>query len=152
MRVWRICRQPYVASALEGVGGMYTSGRWHRKGHPVVYAASSAALAALEVLVHVEPLIAPTDLRLLTIEVPDDLERETLDPAALPAGWSAVPAPPALQALGSSWLSSLRTVALIVPSAVIPIERNVLLNPRHAEAHRARITDDQPFTFDTRLL
>ncbi|MFN7870919.1 MAG: RES domain-containing protein [Cyanobacteriota bacterium] len=39
----------------------------------VAYTASSAALAALEVLVHLGPLTAPADLRLLAIEIPDDL-------------------------------------------------------------------------------
>ena len=73
MRVCRICRKSYVDNALDGIGGMYTSGRWHTKGNPIVYTASSAALAALEVLVHVDPLMAPSDLRLLAIEIPDDL-------------------------------------------------------------------------------
>jgi len=61
MRVWRICRKPYVYTALDGIGGMYTSGRWHSKGNPIVYTASSAALAALEVLVHLGPLTAPAN-------------------------------------------------------------------------------------------
>ena len=152
MRVWRICRQPYAAAALDGIGGIYTSGPWHKKGHPIVYTASSAALAALEVLVHVDPLTAPSDLRLLTIEVPDDLGAESLDPATLPVGWNAVPAPARLQEIGTSWLLSVRSAALVVPSAVITIERNTLLNPRHPELRRVRITEDIPFSFDTRLL
>lgn len=152
MRAWRICRQPYSANALDGVGGMYTSGRWHAKGHPIVYTASSAALAALEVLVHVDPLTAPTDLRLLAVELPDDLSTEILDLAALPAGWNAVPAPAALQMLGTAWLTSGRSAALIVPSAIITVERNVLLNPRHPDMRRVHIIGDDPFSFDTRLL
>jgi hypothetical protein len=36
MRVWRICRMPYVDIALDGIGGMYTSGRWHNKGYPIL--------------------------------------------------------------------------------------------------------------------
>lgn len=152
MRVWRICRQPYAATALDGIGGIYTSGRWHSKGHPIVYTASSAALAALEVLVHVDPLTAPSDLRLLAIDLPDRLSTEHLDVSTLPSGWSAVPAPAALQSIGVAWLSSGRTAALIVPSAIIPVERIVLLNPRHPEAHRIKIVGDTPFSFDTRLL
>lgn len=70
--VWRICQQPYVAKVLDGPGGLYTSGRWHNKGIPIVYAASSAALAALEVLVQVDPLTAPAELRLLTLDLPAD--------------------------------------------------------------------------------
>lgn len=149
MRVFRICRKPYAA--IEGMGGMYTSGRWHSKGHPVVYTATSAALAALEVLVHVDPLIAPSDLRLLTVELPRQVSIRTIDPTSLPKRWSAVPAPRALQRLGTAWLTALRSAALVVPSAIIPIERNILLNPRHPDAGYARIVADEPFTFDTRL-
>jgi len=152
MRVWRICRKPYVDTALDGSGGMYTSGRWHSKGNPIVYTASSAALAALEVLVHVDPLTAPADLRLLAIELPDDLSIEVLEPITLPEGWHSVPAPAALQTIGSSWLTSGRTAALNVPSAVIKVERNFLLNPRHPEVQRVRILSDEAFSFDTRLL
>ncbi|HBH73728.1 MAG TPA: hypothetical protein DDY43_09865 [Synechococcales bacterium UBA10510] len=152
MRVWQICRKPYVDTALDGIGGMYTSGRWHSKGNPIVYTASSAALAALEVLVHVDPLTAPADLRLLAIELPDDLSIEVIEPITLPEGWHLVPAPAALQTIGSSWLTSGRTAALNVPSAVITVERNFLLNPRHPEVQRVRILSDEAFSFDTRLL
>jgi len=41
---------------------------------------------------------------------------------------------------------------LNVPSAIITVERNVLLNPRHPEAQRIRIISDEAFTLDTRLL
>jgi len=150
MQIFRICRTPYAA--IDGMGGMYTSGRWHTEGHPVLYAASSAALAALEVLVHVDPLSAPSDLRLLTIDLPPSVSSEMIDPASLPRRWSAVPAPRALQRLGAAWLTALRSAALVVPSAIIPIERNKLLNPRHRDAVHARVVGNAPFTFDTRLL
>jgi RES domain-containing protein len=133
MRVWLICRKPNVDTALDGIGGMYTSGRWHNKGHLFVYTSSSEALAALEVLVNVDPLMAPADLRLLAIELPDDLTTEVLELVSLPDGWHSVPAPTALQSLGSSWHTSGRTADFNVPSAVINVERNVLLNPRHPE-------------------
>jgi RES domain-containing protein len=150
MRVFRICRKAYAA--LDGVGGIYTSGRWHVKGHPVVYTATSAALAALEVLVHVDPLNAPSDLQLLTVDLPPHVSSETIDPTSLPKRWSAVPAPRALQRLGTAWLTALRSAALVVPSAIIPIERNVLLNPQHPDSVHVRIVARAPFTFDTRLL
>lgn len=152
VKVWRICRQPFAATALDGIGGLYVGGRWHRRGRPIVYTASSAALAALEVLVHVDPLEAPEDLRLLTLELPDDWLIERIDTAVLPARWLAVPAPDELAVLGSEWLASRRSAALSVPSAVIPIERNLLLNPLHPAIAQVRITDDQPFSFDPRLL
>lgn len=152
MRVWRICRKPYVDNALDRIAGMYTSGRWHTKGNPIVYTASSASLAALEVLVHVDPLTAPSDLRLLAIEVPDDLPTTVLESTMLPGDWSTVPAPPSLQTLGVSWLTSGGSAVLSVPSAVITVERNFLLNPRHPEAQRIRIISEEASSFITRLL
>jgi len=150
--VWRICRQPYIANVLDGLGGLYTSGRWHNKGIPIVYAASSAALAALEVLVHVDPLTAPADLRLLTLDLPADFAIEVLEISGLPKAWAEVPAPPELQMIGTAWLRSMRTVALSVPSAVIQVERHILLNPLHPDARSIRLISDEPFSFDLRLL
>ncbi|MCP9931475.1 RES family NAD+ phosphorylase [Cyanobium sp. AMD-g] len=152
MHVWRICRKPHALTTLDGLGGLYTSGRWHQKGRPMIYTATSAALAALEVLVHVDPLTAPADLRLLTIDIPDDLPLDVLPSTQLPTDWRAVPAPAQLQSIGTSWLSSCRTAGLIVPSAVIPLEQNILLNPQHPEAQRLRIISDEDFYFDSRLL
>jgi RES domain-containing protein len=152
MQVWRICRKPHALTALDGLGGLYTSGRWHQKGRPIIYTATSAALAALEVLVHVDPLNAPADLRLLTIDVPDDLPLDVLPSTQLPTDWRAIPAPAQLQSIGTSWLSSGRTAGLIVPSAVIPLEHNILLNPQHPESQRLRLVGDDDFSFDPRLL
>ena len=103
-------------------------------------------------LVHVDPLTAPADLRLLTIDLPPDLSIEVIDPSVLPHDWGELPAPPELQALGTAWLRSARTAALSVPSAVIRVERNLLFNPRHPETARLRMISDEPFCFDPRLL
>ena len=64
------------------------------------------------------------------------------------SAWSAC----LCRSAGSSWLTSGRTTALNVLSAIITVERNFLLNPRHPEAQRIRISSDEAFTFDTRLL
>ena len=154
MRVWRICPKRFAANALEGLGGLgglQVSGRWHRMGHPIVYTSSFASLAALEVLVHVDPLTAPDDLRLLAIEVPDSIAIETVDTKKLPKNWRAFPAPASLQALGTAWLTSARTACLSVPSAIIHTERNLLLNPRHPDMKRVKVVEDIPFSFDPRL-
>lgn len=151
MLLWRIAREIHVDSALEGVGGLMVSGRWHRRGRPILYTASSAALAALEVLVHVEPLQAPDDLRLLGLDLPDELTLEELGPALLPEDWRSVPAPESTQSIGNAWLERRSSVALRVPSVVVPMETNVLLNPRHPDMTRVRISSNEAFRFDSRL-
>lgn len=152
MRVWRICAEAYVASGLTGTGGLYVSGRWHHKGRPVVYTSATPSLAALEVLVHVDPSLAPSDLRLLEVDIPDKVPVETCDPMKLTADWQVHPAPLALQDFGSSWLSSLRTAVLSVPSAVMAMERNYILNPLHPDADQMRAVRALPFSFDPRLI
>jgi RES domain-containing protein len=53
--------------------------------------------------------------------------------------------------LGTEWVKSSRGVALIVPSAIIPNERNVLLSPGHADMVRVVRQPLQSFTFDPRM-
>ncbi|MFN9660505.1 MAG: RES family NAD+ phosphorylase, partial [Cyanobacteriota bacterium] len=127
MLVWRIAREIHCDTTLEGIGGLLVAGRWHRRGHPILYTSSSAALAALEVLVHLEPLQAPDDLRLLGLELPDDLAIETLDLTQLPNDWRSLPAPESTQSIGSAWLERRSSVALRVPSVIVAMESNVLL-------------------------
>jgi RES domain-containing protein len=117
-----------------------------------VYTSATPSLAALEVLVHVDPSLAPDDGRLLEIEVPDQLEVETGDPVSLTPDWQAYPAPVELQDFGTQWLSSVRTAVLSVPSAVMPVERNYLLNPLHPDATKIRVVRELPFSFDARLV
>lgn len=151
MQLWRIAREIHCDTTLDGVGGLMVAGRWHRRGQPILYTSSSAALAALEVLVHVEPLQAPDDLRLMRLDLPDDLAIETLDPARLPEDWRSLPSPQSTQAIGSDWLQRRSSAALRVPSVIVPVDSNVLLNPRHPEIARVRISSNEAFRFDSRL-
>jgi len=151
MRVWRIS-QLHDADKLTGLGGLHVSGRWHHRGQPILYTSATASLAALEVLVHVDPAVAPLDLTLLEIEIPDDVAIESCDTASLTSSWRNYPAPMELQDFGSKWLTELRTVILVVPSAILPIERNYLVNPAHTDAARIRVVQELPFSFDLRLL
>lgn len=152
MRVWRISPSKYASTCLQGIGGLYVSGRWHHRGQPVVYTSATPSLAALEVLVHVDVALIPLDLRLVEIEVPDELTTEVCDPETLAKCWWLYPGPVELQTFGSTWLAERRTPVLDVPSAVLPIERNYVLNPAHPHAAQFRIVQEQPFAFDQRLL
>ena len=94
--LWRIAPDTpdYVAHDLSGKGAEIPGGRWNRKGLPVVYAASTAALAALETIVHFAAAGLPLNRFLVRIDLPDDLweARRSATPASLEVGWNAVPA------------------------------------------------------------
>jgi RES domain-containing protein len=108
-------------------------------------------LAALERFVNADPVTEPDDLVALSAEVPDRLHVEAIELARLPGNWRAYPPPDALQDLGDEWIRSGRSPVLAVPSAVIPTERNYLLNPLHSDFRHVRFADPDPFRFDPRM-
>lgn len=77
---------------------------------------------------------------------------QTLDAADLPPDWRRTPLAPGLQEIGKGWLEAASTAVLQVPSAIVPIECNYLLNPLHPDFRQVRIHDAEPFEIDRRLL
>lgn len=149
MRVFRLCKTRWAASAFSGEGALRYSGRWHYAGTPVVYTAASRGLAALEALVYLEMRQAPPSFVMIPAEVPDDLVAVLEAP---PPGWNVLPAGDVSRRLGSEWVRSRTSVGLRVPSVVLPGEHNVLLNPAHPDYSRVDVGEPEPFAFDPRLL
>ena len=159
MRVWRIYdhRAPYVQKPdfdpLSGAGGLSYAARWNKVGQPILYTAANPSLATLEITVHVGAdlfgertlleLSLPTGsieivseqafIQLLRNAPANDLEQET-------------------RAFGTSWLREKRSLILEVPSFVMPIERNYILNPLHPEFGKVETVRRELVTLDPRLL
>jgi RES domain-containing protein len=150
--VWRLDRED--RNPLDGLGGLYSAGRWHPRGVRVVYAASHLSLAVLERLVHVDPDVIPDRLVAFEIEIPDDeASREIVPLDRLPPDWREGPPASGTQDIGRAWLADLaRPGVLVVPSAIVPPETNCLLNPAHPDAGRWSVVAREPFRFDARLL
>jgi len=109
-------------------------------------------VAALELLVHVPAANIPDDFISILGTLPGDVSVRELRESDLPAHWRTYPGPAELQAMGTAWLAERRTAVLIVPSAINPLERNLLLkNPRHPDMNRLRVEPGRPFQFDPRL-
>ena len=146
MVLWRLTA-PEHAPGLDGEGARLWGGRWNSPGTPVVYTASSLALALLETWVHLPaPMRRPGALPprvAVRMELPEGESVEAVDRADL--GDRA-----ALRAFGDDWARSRRSLALSVPSAVIPLERNVILNPAHPAMAGVR-AEVLPFAFDPRM-
>jgi len=118
----------------------------------VSYASSTLALAALEYFVHVDPVDAPSDLIAVAFEIPTDTVNDVESHEIMPADWRAVTAPDDCRQIGADWIGSATSLGLAVPSVVIPSERNLLLNPAHADMRAVRVRSSLPFQFDPRLL
>jgi RES domain-containing protein len=116
----------------------------------VVYASTSLALAAVETFVNLEPNLRPADLVFIEGKIPHDVEVSRLDPKTLPERWHET-RDESLRRFGDDWIRNRGTVAMLVPSAAIRGEWNVLLNPLHGDFSRIQVHDPEPFEFDVRM-
>jgi RES domain-containing protein len=155
MKVFRITKKAY-ANDLEGRGGLFASGRWHRKGNRVIYASASISLAAWEGFVHLTDYRnIPSDLVVVTINIPDDIGIIEVPGYILISGWN-VSEPyqfykKETMEFGTRFLKESRHFVLKVPSAVVKNEYNFLLNPNHPDIERCTIEKIEPFTFNGRI-
>jgi len=149
MTVYRLTKAEYADTAFRGSRGR---GRWHEQGVPMVYAADQPATALLETLVHAGRAdLVTADYVVFEIELEDDTDLLRLPDADLPSDWRNWPWPASTQAIGTFWHERRDSVALSVPSAVIPMHRNVLLNIQHPRFAHLSIGEPTPFPIDTRL-
>ncbi|ENO78985.1 hypothetical protein B447_13449 [Thauera sp. 27] len=148
--VWRITTARFAASAFSGEGARLYGGRWNPKGWPMIYTAESQSLDLLELMVQDDPLRA--NYVLIPAQLPADLPETRVDTESLPSEWRTIGARSSLQEIGRTWIDSGETVVLSVPSAVVPAERNYLLNPRHPNFTRIQIGAPLSLEVDTRLL
>lgn len=140
MLVWRLARAAH--SILDGEGARMFGGRWNSPGRPMVYCAGTAALAVLEVRVHLDlPLdLLPSDYRLFGIDTGTaEIEDAPPDSIANPRNY------------GDAWLASGRTALLRITSVIVPEESNVLINPLHPQAQQIQVFSERAFGFDPRL-
>ena len=124
-------------------------GRWNSPGQRAVYLSSTLSLAAMETFVHLGEDVARLDYAYFEIEIPDSVV--ILPLTVKPRGWRNEPPSNASQRIGDRWLRAKTSVLLEVPSAIIPTETNLILNPVHPEARKLRIKPPRRFQFDPRM-
>lgn len=148
--VWRLASKRRASTLWIGEGAFRRGARWSPPGVRTVYCAESRALAALEVLVHVEEVgdFVAQDWVIASVPIPTELIEQ---PQKLPADWRVYPYGPSTQKFGAEWIRSGRSAALRVPSAVVLGEFNYLLNPQHPDFPKLQLGKPGPFQFDPRL-
>jgi len=151
--VWRLCRAGHAA--LDGEGAFLYGGRWNSPGTRLVYTSRHLSLAILEILVHTGPDTLPDGLIKLEISIPEDIRREARAASDLPARRGRDTIRDTIrdtQSVGDRWVAVARSAALLLPSAIVPEEENVLINPRHADAARIAVLSQAPLRLDPRLI
>ncbi len=152
MVIWRLSKVKYATTAFDGEGAHRAGGRWNSKGTAIVYCSATLSLTALETLVHMDVEDFGMSRVAIRVEVPDDIAMDRIEATQLASDWKDTPAPSSLAAIGDQWAAEGKTLLLLVPSAVVPQENNILLNPRHADFAKIQISLPEPFSLDARLL
>ena len=129
-------------------GARRVSGRWHDVGDQVIYASERYSTAMLETLVgwNGPP---PGSQHFIRIEIPAGTSHEIADPGTIP-GWQ-LPDSPSARRFGHRWYAEGRSAILIVPSVVVRLERNIIINARHPEFERLTPGIETPVWWDERL-
>jgi RES domain-containing protein len=151
--VWRIAVEgaTHTADDLSGAGSELTEGRWNRIGTPVLYASTSVALATLETVYAIRNGELPFNRYLVRIDVPEEVWATAERPNPLSGGWDAVPAGKTSRMIGERWIASGKEAILLIPSAIVPVEDNVLINPRHPDAQKICAQTLRKWFFDPRF-
>ena len=152
LTAWRLVRPKHGnrLDAFSGEGSRLFGGRWNAPGVRVVYVSSSLSLAALETLVHADRRRFERDYVSFKLTLPEALVLELRDDD-LPEDWQARAVSEGARRVGNAWLAAQASVAMSVPSVIVPEERNYLLNPAHPRFSELDIEEPLPFRFDARL-
>ena len=148
---YRLVSPRWSSTAFSGESARKYGGRWNSPGFPVVYLSESRALCALELLVHLTtPGSRAKAYHLLETQIAEE-QIETIPLGSLSPDWKSSPPTKDSTILGDRWLTEQRSLALRIPSSIIPEETNLLLNVNHPDFAKIKIGEPHTFSFDQRL-
>lgn len=152
MRAWRLTTKKYATTAFSGMGNRKVGSRWVPEGLLAVYASENLSTAVLETLVHIDPNHFSNNFVYIKAEIPDSIPMDEVFLDDLPNDWQSRFEDHELQQVGAEWIARGTSAILMVPSAVVPQERNVVINPEHEDFDKIVFSPAEAYTFDTRLL
>jgi RES domain-containing protein len=131
-------------------GAKLHGGRWNSPGLAVIYASGTFAGALLEILVHTNFPHPPKHHRAVQINIPEEVEVETVAADQID-GWEDA-GMAASRNFGDQWVRSNRTAVLSVPSVITRgREKNVVINPAHSQFPLIICGPPEPVDWDPRL-
>ena len=150
MEVFRLTRDKY-AFTLKASG---VANRWNYDKEYVMYAGSSRSLATLEMVVRRNSVRLANTYHMMVIAIPHHARlTSSITPKMLPKNWRSIDAYGSLQALGSAWYKSQKSLLLKVPSVIIEKEYNYIINTQHPDFKKhVLLRKPEAYFWDERLL
>lgn len=136
---------------FDGEGAFRFGGHWNSRGTRIIYTAGSLSLAALEMLVHLNSEEILLSYSFASAEFDQSLILPIEEFQTLPENWSISPPQLEIQRIGDEWAGTQASVVLKVPTSVLPVEFNYLINVEHPEFSKVKLGEPRAFTFDERL-
>jgi RES domain-containing protein len=151
MHIYRFGLKKFIGD-LSGQGAKIYGGRWNSVGNAMLYSSFSPSLAMLEFACNASGIAKTIQTSLLTLNLDSKVKIEIISLNDLPADWQQVPSPDSLKVIGNNWLKSNKTLALKVPSAIMPLECNLLINSLHKDFFKLEIDNFIDMNIDSRIL
>jgi len=152
IETFRIGKTKFADSFFDGEGSYKYGGRWNSKGKRVIYTAESLSLATLEIVVHFDAAQVRAGYSFAAAGFSEKQVLSVEELAELPKNWRDSPAPLQVQDIGDAWVQSKSSLVLRVPTAILPIGFNYLVNIEHPDFSKLKIGDAKPLSLDERLL
>jgi RES domain-containing protein len=148
---FRLVKKNHASAAFAGEGARRFGGRWNHKGTSVVYLSDTLSLAALEQFIHLGREGLHLSFVYFEVLIPERVSISKIEPHKLPKDWRNEPPLNSTKDIGTGWVQSGSASLLEVPSAIIPIGCNYLLNTARPDMKLIKISTQKPFSFDPRM-
>lgn len=150
MVVYRVTHSKYKDKVLSGIGAEKVGGRWNSVGTRAVYCSENISLALLEYYVHSENIAhLPKGILVAKIQFPDDFLVEDL--VSLPERWNQYPYSSETTEVFTTLAMDSNRFALRVPSTIVGLEYNIILNPLYKDFGKVEVVDFIELPIDERL-
>ena len=146
-RVYRLAHELALAQNPQPFQPAPSENRWNSADTQVAYGGEHLALSALELLTYWGNYPSMRGYQLFTLELQASEVEEVLlrQPGIDPRDYRQT------RRYGDAWVEKGRSLALKVPSVVIPMSYNYLINPQHPSFDPDRVVAHGAFAYEERI-
>ncbi|MBB3838956.1 RES domain-containing protein [Runella defluvii] len=66
-------------------------------------------------------------------------------------GWNSIYTSPTTQQFTNDWVKQQSSLIMAIPSVIVPMSFNYLINPNHPRMQEIKVVESIPFSFDSRF-
>jgi len=147
IKVYRLSHKLALANYPDPFRPKQTNNRWNTNTVQIAYTSEHLALAALELLNYWQNFGSMHGYKIFTYEFEENqlLELKQIAPKLDIHNLKDT------RAFGNNWAMQKQSLALKLPSVVLPHSYNYLINPNHSDFEANKVRDLGDFIYDSRI-